>query len=248
VEVLRDAVQSVKRNWLPVAIYAGIGVVIVLAKTAGDYALLNDLVGEWSEGAKRLYNFLVDLVLVASSAILQAGVFAAIGRDIDRPLYKVDGLGEAVRRFFLPWFLLNYIFLLIGEAGAGVTGPDDPLAGLVFLLTYVHFSVFIAVGACIMFTGRFHLADILASLAPLFRQLPHTLLVFVVASLQFLLFISMVEFIFVTSENKESLSWIYFSPISCIIQAVFDCIIFSAAWRICMLDRDAEQNEDDFDF
>ena len=53
------------------------------------------------------------LWLAVGASVCAAAFFSMIGRRVDRPLWKCPGWQDGVRRFFLPWFIVNLCQIMI---------------------------------------------------------------------------------------------------------------------------------------
>jgi len=99
----------------------------------------------------RLLNIASTLILSAGLAAIYAVAFALLGRAIDMPLWKCSGALEALRRFFVPWFILTFPAMTARTIQSTTTSAE-----LYFLLESLLFFwglFIIPVGACVMHHG-----------------------------------------------------------------------------------------------
>jgi hypothetical protein len=180
--------------------------------------------------------------MATAYALLQCYFFARLGREMDRPLWKVTG-GRAVREFLSLWLGLNlvdvslvtaYLFLAPRESTQG-------LAMAFLLVSLAWLGVKTPLGACIMFFGRFSAETLRESLAPIARQTAEAGLVIYAGVLFYVLVYGF--FLMVVVGN-----WWYLSFPAALIAAGVDCLLFTSAWYVCMIDRDTPDEDDDYPF
>jgi len=240
--VLPEAFRAVLRNPRPVAVYIGIAMAAVSLRLAATYALTGGEMPEDPDLPLRLFRLGSSLALAGTWAFTQTLVFSWLGQELDRPLWRVKGLGDAIARFLVLWLILDLLIIVFG-VNAGTLLEEDPnhTGGQFLLLMFMAMQVIaIPVGAAIMFHGELKWEELGESLSPLGRQFPATLLVagFSGAILAILLFILM----------PLTANHIWLQPFIEIPSGVAECVIFAATWHICIMDRDAEHPDNDFDF
>lgn len=177
-----------------------------------------------------------DLAVVVLAALIMPIAFAMIGRDLARPLWKVGVPGEALRRFFSLWFLMNLLLITVSRITGKLMEADSPVAGLMLGILIILYASYIIVGAGVMYHGRFGTEDLPKALAPFVREVGQTGLLILVA-----LFTVLVALF--TDINVENLSWLYHAPVSGVLSAVLECVIFSGAWIICMTSQETPDND-----
>ncbi len=239
--LLTDAWNDLRRNLLPLALYLGL-VVLVSAVYRGANQLAGSFVDEgaspppWMAG----YQVIADLFVAAGYSAVQAAVFAALGREIDRPLWKSPDIKDALRRFFMVWFLLNLAVIAVIRAQASALRADAEAAtAWLLILLLVLYVAAVPVGACVMYWGRLNWRELPEALAPLGRMLPLTLAVFLLTLGQFLLHLFILPL--VPQGVTESV------PAMAVVDipfALLDCYAFTATWRLCMAHRDADFTHD----
>ncbi len=238
VDILVQATHAVQRNLPALATYLGITVVASLAGHAVNRAILHGDENPTITAGLMFYEFAINAVLMLVTAFAQAIVFARMGREIDKPLWKVGGDREALRLYFPTWLALNAIVVILYELGYVVPAYFEMEALGVFpqLLLLGAAAFYIPVGASLMFHRKVEWAKIGESLGPLQRQLPKTLLIACFAGGLFLL-----NHLLAIQTLSEPVVQLLVD----IIFGYFDCVIFAAAWLVCIIDR---QNPEEMDF
>ncbi len=235
-ESFLEAMHGVRRNLSAAAVFIGFAL-------AGSLALM--LVHYFTpEGDAspplywRLLATLSDLVQAAMASLGACIGLGRMGRDLDRPLWKIRTDGESIRRFFLPWFIL-----IAGDSAVNrllalnIDAEAHPESILLYMLFCCALSAWIIpIGACIMFHGRLKWTQVGEALAPLTRSFSLTAF--------FLLFgfISSLMLTFVALSLPL--------PYRLIIETADNfcgCIIFAGIWELCRFNRN-HPPEHDFDF
>ncbi len=252
-ELFNEAFRAVWRTASAVALYLVIIAVGSLAFTAARSVLLNADDDPSPSVAATLLAMLLDVLMATAGAIAACLAFSRMGRELDKPLWKVEGDLEALRRFFLPWFILGLgvttVYRVLMTAAAQT---EDPFMALFGLMTYVFLAAFvIPIGACIMFLGQFSWSTMGESLAPLSRQF-----VYVVGFLLFGFLVYMMLFMLAIGfPHRPGLdapeAWLATGVFLLLdlLGALSECVVFAGIWLICRMDRDTVQDSsDDFDF
>jgi hypothetical protein len=188
-----------------------------------------------------LYKFSTTILTALCWACIQSICYARFGHNIDRPFWKVDGDWEALRRFFKLWFLLDLGALTlfsVPDALLSATG-DETLA-----LAFFYFALAVAIlaapfGTAVMFNGKFGREEVKAAATTLVNQLPR---VFVIMILTYCVAMLLSQLLIAETMTP----WL--SPLVYIVDAYFDCLIFCCIWHLCMVDRDEDTEDIDFDF
>jgi len=239
--IIVDAIKAVDRNVGALVLYCA----ICLLGSAGLRLTCHLLLGPDGEAAAPASAqgllLLLDVVLAAIAAMAQAIAFARIGRDIDRPLYKVRDDKEALKRFFVMWLCLNLMLLLLIRVGSAILAiwQDEVLFLMVMMVIAAVTATIMPAGACVMFAGRFSWPDLREHLAPLGNQLPQTALIVL---LSFLAYAATMDIALRFAQEH----WLL-PLVADLASCYWDCVVFAAVWLLCMQDRDAPQ-EYDLDF
>ncbi len=184
--------------------------------------------------------------LAAGAALCAAAFFSMIGRQMDRPLWRCSGWQDGVRRFFLPWFILNLCQIMVIDMmiKVGEAGMHNVLPSL-FMLDLALQAFCLPVGVCVMYGGRLDWARLPESLEPIYRQFLLVIPVLFLGLGQWLL-IDLRGDLIATDAGLDIL-WLG------LYDAVLDgitCYAFIMMWRVCMLhrDRSMENHGNPFDF
>lgn len=182
----------------------------------------------------------LELLVYAGMAALTAAFFTLIGKELGKPLWKVESAGEGVRRFFMPWYLLLLITLLVARLaalGAGTAGESAAMSMLFLGVPFLS-ALIVPVGAGVMFQMHFDWRELGEALAPLIRQS---------GSIVMLVLIGSLAYFFLTAGTL-------FTPPQQIaahatldaLWAAMDCLLFVGTWLACQHDRDNPDADYDF--
>lgn len=241
-ELLARAWTAMKLNQAAVMSYVGCCTLLGIAQfLAFDY-LRSFVDGDgpaWVNTAAMGIGLCYALLL----SVLQTLCFAYLARSIDRPLWKISGPGDALKRFFLTWFLLNLILFFIFRLTFMADQKD--LYGMLMLLLVLYYIPYLPIGAAIMFAGRYREWRLIDAIAPFGRRLVPTLTIFLVMFFLYILNMLMVEMKQPTV-LREVVNHAAFS----FLLSGMEILVFSATWLLCIDDRNAETDEpqDPFDF
>lgn len=193
-----------------------------------------------------LVNILSEVALAIAISVVYALVFARLGRLLDRPLWKCASDAEAVRRFFMPWFILTLSTIALRDA-QGNSGSVELY--LLIETTMIFLSPFVVpIGTCVMHHGALNWEEIGAILTPIGRQFRMIIPVLLVGILQYML---QEWFSSVLPNGPEAVYTRAAGATLCNVPIwIMDALVFCMMWRVCMLDRDAALNSyghDDFD-
>ena len=236
--MLRLAVQAIDHNFRAVLLYIGIHVSVSTALFFVRIQLMRPPDGEDLSPLLNMADIGLDIVDGIAWAIAQCVAFAWIGRNLDKPNWKVAAAGESLKRFFGFWLLMDLIGMLtfrflIFSVNAGA----DP--SLVLWLPILYGAGTIPLGAAIMFQQRVGTEEVGQALQTLGHQFPRTLLVVCMAG---------AGYVFLSMVMLQAAEFPFAMPLVGIIDSVLDCFIFSCTWIICMYHREAIENDSDIDF
>lgn len=245
-DILSESFAAMRRNAATVALYTvavvGFNTIII----GLNLFLEAPLKEESHANLARIYTIVTSLFLTMVFSLAQAMAFSRLGADIDRPLWRISGSREAIRRFFQLWFILNLFVMAVSYLRAVV--PDSPtgeaFATLIFLLTVALIVVCIPMGACIMFRGPLTWGEGTRSFSPLLHELPHTLLLLFLSALSIVL-----DLYYHGVAESISQKWVtvLIAPLFAVPSALLECLVFAGTFLICMTHR--ERGEDtDLDF
>lgn len=169
-------------------------------------------------------------------AAVYAVIFAQIGAEIDKPLWKFGGFWESLKRFYQLWLILLLIsFAQLQLAFWAIHSQGDQDLAAMFDLMYMMFLVVvIPFGACVMFLGRFQREEVSRAATTLMRQFPRTLVLLLV-NLSLVVFVQAIA-----TQDFPRLA----RPLLDVIGVYGDCVVFAGAWIICIYDREEAEDED----
>jgi len=237
-EIVQRSIQAVQRNLSALGLYLLITVAASAAGIAVSQTLGTPENSSFSKGTLFLCSVGIDAFLAVASAVAQAIVFSRFAKDIDRPLWRIRDDREALQRYFLPWLVLNVCLCVLTLLTVDVPRLIDNerfgfFAG--WLLLFAN-AVYIPLGAAMMFMRTADWRNIGEALAPYRRQFGKAFALCLVTGFLFLLMIALIP-----PKGVQLVPGVFLG----IVFGYFDCVIFCAAWLICMLDR---QTPEDIDF
>lgn len=245
--LIAEAEKSLARNWRPVAAFV-VGVVVAVSIYRFGYDLLDARVPEEvtpKPGWYVLSTLALEIALAAAVAAMQAVAFAIIGAEIDRPMWKYQGPRDAVERFFSTWFIVSLIHFAIIRMQ--VSFYDQGLIAAVAAMDLPRIfwqCISLPFAACIMYGGRLVWREIPERLAPLSHFLGRAMITFLLGFLSLVL--ADVIFASMSEEFRKTLTA---HALVNLILVPLDCLIFAAAWLICIDYRNsAPERGDDLDF
>lgn len=226
---LKEGFHLVGRFPGPMLAYLG-ALIFVEAFLLGSAKLIaRPAVAAFLHGELSLTLTACQLVAIAVAAAAQVIAFSEFAARIDRPLWKVRGWKDPLRRFFSLWFLLQLGAILMFKALdkiAAVSANEDLNLAL-FLQALLYVALIVPLGVCLMFAGR---PFAWKSLVPLVNR-PGAAAAIIVFSF----FVTAWLQISLLSQGKDAP--FYVTPLIDLLSACFDFIIFAAMWALCMFDR-----------
>jgi len=241
VAILSSAFLALQRNLGPLLFYLCVGFVVYSARLAIDTFVLGPKVDEASESFTRFYRISSDIVAVAAVAFAQTIAFSRIGRDIDKPMWRVEDDWEALRRFYGLWLLLgltNVAALQVVNIIAATTG-DDSTGFLLGTMWLSGAMLIIPFGSAVMFYGHVKRQEVGEALSTMLRHFPYTFL------FAFIGFFFRYMFILIQPDLP-----LWARPALAIADAYLECFLFACMWLVCIYHRDDFEQPDnqDFDF
>lgn len=231
--ILAEAIRAVQRNLSALALYIALTVGCSTLKLLCDTLYRETLQGI-SEKSVRIYDLGAGLAVAACFALAQTVAFARMGKEIDRPLWKISGAREALARFFPLWLVLNLLNLAVLRlwVRALEADPTSGLASALLLMLSLATMFQVPVGACLMFARCGHWSELPESLAPLARQFPKVLIFLFLNFVQLVLALDHIQRI---AANPASRLILWLSPALDVFLAYCDCLVFAGIWLICMI-------------
>lgn len=238
-EIFRAAFQGLQRNAGVLLFYLGVNVATYSARMLIGSLVIGPRQEELSENAVLLYFLLSEIVTVAIIAFAQTIAFSRMGREIDRPMWRIADDREAMRRFYQMWVLLGLANVVFMQSQALITtNSSDPSTLLTLAFMTMAVSVLLLLfGTSVMFYGRFAKDEVLEAISTLMHQFPRTLLLTVIGLFFMMFFVSL---------QLEVPDWA--RVILAVAGAYIECFLFVCMWLICMYDRDDVSRPDDSDF
>lgn len=190
--------------------------------------------------AVKTYELVKQLGVVVIQAVVQSVVFARMGREMDRPLWRNPDDWTAVKRFFNLWLTLGLVETVWIQLATLTAEAESGGAGLLFMVYLLTAFIKIPIGACVMFYGAFVLKEFGRAIAPLGVLFPKLMLLmlvnFCVLGLVLLGFgppDSTVQYVVTTALTA--------------ISAYAECVVFAGAWLMCIEHRSLSDDAD-FEF
>ena len=251
-ELLKSAADALQRYFSAVAIYLAASAVLSLSGSAIGIAQLlrNADPGAAPTLASNLMNVAWFTVYSAVTAGVQCIAFSRIGREIDRPLWKVRDDREALGRFAWMWFEFNLVVNAIWWIAGTKLGGDDleVINAAATLVACGLLLVMVPFGSCQMFFGNFSWSTFGEALGPIARKTGEFLPVFGITLLQFVFLMWVSVGSAPAGKGPAQLALFAGAHLACDVAIGYlDCLVFAAAWLVCKHDRDAPE-EIDLDF
>jgi hypothetical protein len=234
-----EAVRGLRENPLPVAFYVAVTTGAMGLGLVAHVLLAPGGLSEAPLLQQKLQPLANDLFQALAWAFAASVAFSRIGRDMDRPLWKVPDDRAALARFFVPWFILALVFTTAGQALFSTINPEEPASILGWLTGVSLVAMWIVpLGACVMFMGRLDWAHLGDALTPLFRQFPLALpflgLGFLTCFVLSMLFVGESIVLMMLLKALDGLA---------------ECLVFAGIWAVCRHDRThGDTATDDYDF
>ena len=244
--LIEEAWGDLKRNQASLFLYVGLVVAVVVTARLGQIFLGAQIIDGKAPTWAPLFSFFLDLCLVAAYSAIIAIIFARIGEEIDRPLWKFQGVGDSLKRFFLPWFIINLLMsTTVDLLNKAVAAGNDELVILLTFFVFFGFLFAFPIGTCIMHHGRLDWGEFSVALAPIVRLFVQVLPVLFVGFMQFVLVL-----IFPMLGGELTLQSVGRYALLDAVAAVLDCLIFAMMWRVCIRYRNYEADNEGgyFDF
>lgn len=252
----REATIALRHNFRPVLSFIAIGMLLSGGNSAFQLFVLQP---EADAPAQTLGLALVgwQIVYVAISAAAQTVFFSRMGREMDKPMWRVLDDRDAMRRFFRFWLLLGLLTLVyVHTMGALLPADTDVAVAVAFLASVFTLATLVNVfGASVMFYGGAGRQEVREAFTTMGRHVAVIVAICLFGILAGLVLrdlnLSAVEF----GKAPGGAAWYHSAAAVALgmLAGAFDslvgCFIFAYAWLVCIFDRDHfEQPGDDFDF
>jgi hypothetical protein len=231
-----EAWDDLRRNQVFLFSYVALVATVIVSVRFGHLFLKAHTVEGQAPDWASIFTFGLDLYTVVAYSALISVFFALIGEEIDRPLWKYGGIGDALKRLFLPWLIINLLILTIFDLleKAALAGNEEVVAMLTFVVL-IFFLFAFPVGTCIMHHGRLEWGEMPVALVPIVHLFTQVLPVLFIGFLQFCL-VAVVPYL----GGELTLNSIGKYALFDAMNAVIDCLIFVMMWRVCVRHRNYE--------
>lgn len=251
-QLIVEAWKDLKSYPLWVAVYVGVHALLT-ALTQGLDAVLSLGVDKANlPGWVPVYQMGSQFAFAAVVSALQAVVFARMGKTIDRPLWKCRDDREALRRFFMLWFIFNLGILVIAHLHSNaIENNADEIAILLEILDFCVAIAYLPVGICIMHWGGMEWPSLGLALRPMLRQITLSFTVMTLLVFQYAFFIiSSKSIVYAFGVGPlPILPAVVLVPLLVLPMAFLEFLAFCAMWRVCMIYRQSGDDAgNDFDF
>jgi hypothetical protein len=236
-EVLAESLRNVRAHLGTVGLYIALWLPAGLLAVGAAFLRPSDPAAPLDPARQSAF-FMVDLVYAALHALAASVAFSRLGRELDKPLWKVPTDGEAVRRFFMLWFTMLLALTAADRVAfmvARTTGEETFYLVALMLLLVGNAFMFVA-GACVMFHGRHEWSELGEALGPVGRFPAHTMLFVLLGFAAYMVLVLAIQGL---PRGLQLLPML--------VSTLVDCIIFAGAWQVCRIHRDAPP-ANDFDF
>lgn len=253
----REAALALRQNTAPAIMYIAFGAALAGIDTAVDLFVLAPSAQDAPDRFLSLIIIATSIGLVALSSVANTVFFARIGREMDKPNWRVSDDREAMRLFYRLWLLLGLLTLVYIRLFEQLL-PDAPDAGtlLIFLCSFFVWATLLNVfGAFVMFYGRAGKEEITQALRTMGHHLGPILAVSLLGLLAGLVLYDAHFRAVVVGRDASAMTTTDYAArflIDILIGAadsLVSCFIFAYAWLVCIFHRDHfEEPGDDFDF
>ncbi|MDK1020998.1 MAG: hypothetical protein QGD90_05125 [Candidatus Hydrogenedentes bacterium] len=237
--ILRAAFQALQQNYGPLLFYIGVAFAVYSARLSLDTLVIAPRSEEITENILRLYSIAIDIVAVAVVAMAQTIAFSRMGREIDKPMWRVADDLDAVRLFYKLWLLLGLVNVAaVRFRDILFRGTEEAPVQLILVMMWLLGAVLlIFFGSAVMFYGRVGRQEVTEAVTTMARQLPYVLLIATVGFF-FRLFLI----------NLQLDLPLWARPALAIADGYLDCFLFASMWLVCIYHRDEYDHPDDDDF
>jgi hypothetical protein len=249
VQSLLNAVDAVQRNLFAVGLYCGATVLAVVLKVLMDAAVLRHTGSDFESLQAGPYGLLGTIVIIAVLALVRCVAFSRMGKEIDRPLWRIRDDWEAVTRFFPMWLLLDLVtFTCMWLANPNLFGgSQNAVTAICHIAAFVLNIVAVPIGTCVMFSGHLQWKRLGEALSPMVRQLPRSGAVLLVCLFQLVIHDIVAGRLLADPDTPSPFDFLPQRIGLVLVLTYLECIVFAAVWLLCMADREAP-DDTDFEF
>ncbi len=253
----REAATALRQNSGSVLLYVAFGVGLAVLDSTVDLFILAPSAKDAPDQYLSLVLIVTSIALVALSAIASTIFFSRIGREMDKPMWRVADDRDAMRLFYRLWFLLGLLTLVYVRLIEQLL-PKNPDIGtlIIFLCSFFIWATLLNVfGAFVMFYGRPGREEISQAFSTLGHHLGPVLAISLVGLLSGLVLYDAHFRAVAIGHSAEDMTSVDYAGrylVDMLVGAVdslVSCFIFAYSWLVCIFHRDHfEQQGDDFDF
>ncbi|MFO7976708.1 MAG: hypothetical protein R6V12_19000, partial [Candidatus Hydrogenedentota bacterium] len=105
--IIPEAFRAVLRNPRALLLYIGLAMGVISVDLAVSHIITGGEMPEYPSLGLRFFILGSDMVLAVTYAFTQTVAFSWLGQNLDRPLWRIKSIGDAMKRFFPIWLILN---------------------------------------------------------------------------------------------------------------------------------------------
>lgn len=246
-DFLRGAATVLYQNYRPVLLYMGFAALLKIAEDVFHQFVIAPVAESTPDSRLGLYLIATRIVLVALFAFADTIFLSRIGREVDKPYWRVPDDREAIARFYRLWLLLGLLNLFYGQVlERFAVGPENSAAFLLGIGYFLWAALLYALGTTIMFYGQARRDEVQQAFATMSRhaQLVMGLCLFgIVAGVV----LSTVNGVLLQAQIAGPAKWAVTGALA-MVDGYISCLLFAFMWLVCIYDRDHYEPEpEDFD-
>jgi len=228
--------------------YMGFVGLLHAAETAVQKLVLAPIAESTSDTLLGLYLILTRIGIAIFAAFADTVFLSRIGREIDKPYWRIPDDREALRRFYRLWLLLGLAGLVYNQITEQLTGgdPQHPASFFMFISLILVVVLLHAFGTAVMFYGRAAREEMNEAIGTMSRHAPFMIGLCLFGILA-AIFLSLIYVTISTSGLSTPLE-IAANGLLAMVDGYVSCLIFAFVWLVCRYDRDDfERDREDFD-
>jgi hypothetical protein len=255
VNFYREAAIALRQNGRSVLYYIAAGMLIAALDAMLDLFVLAPASGEAPDTALNLALIVSSILMVALGALASTIFFARVGREMDKPMWRVADDRDALRLFYRMWLLLGLLTLAYARVMEQFLSSADSTGLIVFLCTFFIWATLLNVfGAFVMFYGRTGRDELNAAFGTFAHHLGPIIAVSLVGLLAGLMLVDAQQRILQIGTAADATPMhlalrVLLTTLLGGADSLVSIFIFAYAWLVCIFHRDHfEEPGDDFDF
>jgi hypothetical protein len=228
--------------------YMGLLGAVHAIETVVEKLVLAPIAESTSDSVMGLYLILIRIVIAAIAAFADTVFLSRIGREIDKPYWRIPDDREALRRFYRLWLLLGLSTLVFVQIIERITGgdPTHPAGFFLFISLILWVVLLHAFGSAVMFHGKVAREEVNEAFGVMSRQagLIMGLCFFGI----FAAFTLSLADAMIAAGALPLPAEVAASGLLASVDGYVSCLIFTYVWLVCKYDRDEyERDGEDFD-